>query len=139
MENGRINIDIDTILHTYKNVAIVGLSDTSTKPSYLVAKYLQKVGYNIYPVNPRYDSILGQKCYPDLSSIPDPIEIVDIFRNPEHILPIVEEASKIGGMVIWMQLGVINKSAATAALESGMQVVMDRCMKIEHLRYSQNI
>jgi len=105
-------------------------------PEELVAAYLQNAGYNIYPVNPKYDSVLDQKCYPNLNSIPVPVEIINIFRNAEHIAPIVEEAIKIGGKVIWMQLGIINEDAAMTALESGMQVVMDRCMKIEHRRYS---
>ena len=139
MGKSKINRAIDKILQRYKNVAVVGISKTPSKPSYQVAAYLQKMGYKIYPVNPQYDSVLGQKCYPNLSSIPVPVEIINIFRNSEHIAPIVEEAVKIGGKVIWMQLGIVNEAAATAALESGMEVVMDRCMKIEHNRYSDQI
>ena len=136
MNKSKINSTIDTILQSYENVAVVGISDNPSKPSYQVAAYLQNAGYNIYPVNPKYDSVLDQKCYPNLNSIPVPVEIINIFRNAEHIAPIVEEAIKIGGKVIWMQLGIINEDAAMTALESGMQVVMDRCMKIEHSRYS---
>lgn len=138
METSKINSEIDKILQRYKHVAVVGISTSPSKPSYEVAAYLQEVGYNIYPVNPLYDSVLGQKCYPNLSSIPVPVEVINIFRNPEHIAPIVAEAIKIGGKVIWMQLGIINQDAARAALESGMQVIMDRCIKIEHIRYSNH-
>ena len=107
-----INTRIKEILSVYKNVAIVGISDSPAKASYLVGEYLQKAGFNIYPVNPKYKSILGNQCYPDLSSIPDTIEIVDFFRNPEYVLPIAREAIGIGAKVVWMQLGIINNEVA---------------------------
>jgi predicted CoA-binding protein len=133
-----INTGIKEILRSYQNVAIVGISDSPAKASYLVGKYLQKAGFKIYPVNPKYESILGTQCYPELSSIPDTIEIVDIFRNPEYVLPIAQEAIEISAKVIWMQLGIINNEAAEIVLRAGLQVVMDRCIKIEHRRYFPN-
>jgi predicted CoA-binding protein len=136
--NTKINTEIEKILKDYKNVAIVGMSDSPVKDSYKVGLYLQKAGYNIYPVNPKYESILGNQCYPNLKSIPDTIEIVDIFRKPEHVVPIVKEAMEIETKVVWMQLGVISTEAATLALKAGLQVVMDHCIKIEHRRHYPN-
>ncbi len=128
----QVNKNIEKILEDYKHIAVVGLSQNKEKPSYGVAKYLQSQGYKIYPVNPKYDEILGEKCYPDLESIDHPIEIVDIFRRPEAIPPIVEEAIKINAKAIWMQLGISNEQAAESALNAGLDVVMDHCMKVEH-------
>jgi predicted CoA-binding protein len=124
---------ITRILKKYKHIAIVGLSANPLRPSYSVAKYLQDVGYIIYPVNPHYTTILNQKCHINLNSIPNKIEIVNIFRRPEHILPIVEEAIRVSAKVIWMQLGIRNERAADLALEAGMEVIMNRCIKIDHL------
>ncbi len=137
--NNKINTDIERLLKNHKNVAIVGMSDSPVKDSYKVGLYLQKAGYNIYPVNPKYTSILGNKCYPNLKIIPDSIEIVDIFRKPEYVVPIVKEAIEIQAKVVWMQLGVINTEAAALALEAGLQVVMDHCIKIEHRRHFPDI
>ena len=114
---------------------MVGLSDSPTKPSHQVARYLQQAGYRIIPVNPRYDEILGERCYADLKSIPIQIDIVDIFRNPAVIVPIVEQAITLHPRAIWLQLGVINETAAQSALDQGIPVIMDRCIKIEHMHY----
>jgi len=119
---------IKEILHKYKTVAVVGLSSDESRPSHGVARYLQRRGFKIIPVNPQEKEILGEKAYPDLSSIPDKVEIVDIFRRPELVPPIVDEAIKIGAEVIWMQEGVINHPAAIKAFQNGITVVMDKCM-----------
>ncbi|KPL00720.1 MAG: CoA-binding protein [candidate division Zixibacteria bacterium SM23_73_3] len=119
---------IKQILQKYKKVAVVGLSPDSSRPSNGVARYLQSKGFTIIPVNPEETQILGEKAYPDLSSIPEKVEIVDIFRRPEYVPPIVNEAIKIGAKVIWMQKGVINYPAALKASQNGIMVVMDRCM-----------
>lgn len=126
---------IKEILHKYKKVAVVGLSSEETRPSYGVARYLQGKGFKIFPVNPNEAEILGEKAYPNLSAIPEKVEIVDIFRRSEHIPPIVDEAIKIGAKVIWMQEGVINHPGALKAFEKGIVVVMDRCMLKECRRF----
>jgi predicted CoA-binding protein len=131
----RINHNIKEILEKSKSIAVVGLSDSPVRPSNQVARYLVHAGYKIIPINPNYDVILGEKCFPDLKSVPEPIDIVNIFRNPEHVLPIVQEAVELNPGAIWMQLGVINESAAQLALDRGVELIMDRCIKIEHLHY----
>lgn len=119
---------IKEILEKYKKVAIVGLSSDATRPSNAVARFLKSKGFNIIPVNPQETKIVGEKAYPDLNSIPDTVEIVDIFRRPEHVPAIVDQAIKIGAKVVWMQEGVVNHPAARKASESGIIVVMDRCI-----------
>ncbi len=129
--------DIDgirRILADHRTIAVVGLSANWYRPSYFAAKYLQDHGYRIIPVNPAYPEILGERCYPSLGAIPEPVEVVDVFRRPAEVPPLVEEAHAIGARVLWLQLGVIHQQAAARALELGMEVVMDRCMKIEHAR-----
>jgi predicted CoA-binding protein len=120
--------EIKRILKRYKRVAVVGLSSDQTRASYGVARYLQQRGFNIFPVNPNETEVLGERAYPDLVSIPEPVEIVDIFRRPEHVPPIVDDAVKIGAKVIWMQLGVVNHAAARKAAQAGMTVVIDKCI-----------
>ena len=127
------------ILNEYRTVAIVGLSPDPSRPSHRVAKYLTNHGYRVIPVNPDAQEILGTRSYPDMSSIPEPIEIVDIFRRSEEVMPIVNEAIKIGAKVVWMQEGVINEKAASMARDAGLLVVMDRCMFKEHQRLSKNL
>jgi predicted CoA-binding protein len=122
------------ILKENKTIAVVGLSNKWHRPSYFAAKYLKEHGYRIIPVNPGNDEILGEKCYASLLDIPEPVDVVDIFRRPKDVPPIVDEAIKIGAKVVWMQLGVINEEAAKKARNAGLEVVMDRCMKIEHAR-----
>ncbi|MGB2803298.1 MAG: CoA-binding protein [Candidatus Zixiibacteriota bacterium] len=120
--------EIRRILQTYRKVAVVGLSSNPGRASHGVARFLQGQGFKIIPVNPNETEILGEKAYPDLTSIPEELEIVDIFRRSEHVPAIVDEAIKVGAKVIWMQEGVVNHDAAIKASESGLTVVMDRCM-----------
>ena len=120
------------ILNSSRVVAVVGLSPKPDRPSYNVAGYLKENGYKIVPVNPKAEEILREACYPDISSIPEPVDAVDIFRRSEEVPAIVEEAIKIGAKVVWMQEGVINEEASTRAREAGLLVVMDRCMLKEH-------
>lgn len=130
---------IRTMLATSKTIAMVGLSPNTQRPSHFVASYLQYEGYRIIPVNPRADKILGEKSYPDLLSIPDPVDMVDIFRRPEECDEIVEQAIAIGAKSVWLQLQVVNETAAQMALDAGLQVVMDRCVKMEHGRYNGSL
>lgn len=122
------------ILADYRRIAIVGLSADWSRPSNFAAKYLLKHGYEVIPVNPKYDEILGQRCYPDLAAIPTPVDVVDLFQRSERVPPFVDAAIDIGAKVVWMQLGVIHEEAAEKARKAGLEVVMDRCMKIEHAR-----
>lgn len=121
-------------LNKYRNVAIVGLSSDPLKPSCKVAVYLADHGYNVIPVNPKATEILGKKSYPSLSAVPEEVEIVNIFRRPEDVMPIVAEAIKVGAKVIWMQEGIINEVAAQKAQEAGLEVVMDRCIRHELMK-----
>jgi hypothetical protein len=122
------------ILTKYRNVAVVGLSSDPLKPSRKVAVYLAEHGYNVIPVNPKAAEILGKKSYPSLSAVPEKVEIVDIFRRPEDVMPIVEEAIKVGAKVVWMQEGIVNEAAAQKAREAGLQVVMDKCIRRELMK-----
>jgi len=122
------------ILDTCHVVAIVGLSSKTERASNHVGSYLQEAGYKIIPVNPSEKEILGEVCYPDLTSIPEKVDVVDIFRRSEDVPPIVEEAIKIGAKAVWMQEGVVNEEAARKAMISGLKVVMDRCMRKEHVK-----
>ncbi|WP_353959899.1 CoA-binding protein [Aquisalimonas lutea] len=122
------------ILADYRNVAVVGLSANWYRPSYFAAKYLLDHGYNVIPVNPVYPEILGCRSYPDLRSIPEPVDVVDIFRRPEEVPALVDEAVAIGAKVVWMQIGIVHEEAAARAREAGLEVVMNRCMKIEYGR-----
>ena len=114
---------------------MVGLSSNPFRPSHFAAIYMLAEGYDVIPVNPREKEILGRKCYPSLASVPRPVEIVDIFRERSAVPGIVEEAIAAGAKVIWMQLGVIHEEAAEQARQAGLEVVMDRCVKIEHARF----
>ena len=127
--------EIKRILEKSKTIAVVGLSPREERDSHRVAKYLQSQGYRVIPVNPNADEILGERSYPDLTSVPDPIDVVDVFRRSEAVPEIVEEAIQVGARTVWMQEGVIHEEAAGRAREAGLQVVMDRCMMIEHRRY----
>ena len=125
------------ILNEYRNVAVVGLSPNPERPSHRIASYLAEQGYHVIPVNPNAPRILDRTSYPDLSSIPETVEVVDIFRRSEEVMPIVEEAIKIGAKAVWMQEGIINEAAAARAREAGLLVVMDKCMFKEHQRLAQ--
>jgi predicted CoA-binding protein len=123
------------ILTRYKNIAMVGLSPNPYRPSHFAAIYMLAEGYNIIPVNPAAKEILGRKSYASLKDIPEPVDIVDVFRKPEDVPPLAEQAIEIGAKVLWMQLGVINEAAGLKAQAAGLEVVMDRCVKIEHARF----
>ena len=124
--------EIRAILQNHRVVAVVGLSPKPERPSFKVARYLQEHGYRIIPVNPGQKVILGEQCYPRLSDIPFPVEVVDIFRNVAAIPAIVDEAIATGARVVWMQQGLVEPAAARKAREAGLEVVMDRCIKIDH-------
>lgn len=123
------------ILRDYRRIAMVGLSANPYRPSNFAARYMRAAGYEIYPVNPSEREILGRQCYRSLLDVPRPVEIVDIFREPAAVPAIVEDAIAAGAKVVWMQLGVIHEAAAERALAAGLEVVMDRCVKIEHARF----
>ena len=127
-------MSIETILG-YKTIAVVGISDDPTRPSNFVASFLEAHGYTIIPVNPKLTEWEGKKCYPDLLSIPVKVDIVDIFRRSEAVPPIVDEAIAIKAKVVWMQEGIVNEEAAAKARRARIEVVMDKCMKKEYLRY----
>jgi predicted CoA-binding protein len=122
----------EEILKTSQIVAVVGLSSNPERPSHIVSSYLRENGYRIIPVNPSEKSVLGETSYPDLASITERVDVVDIFRRSEDVLPIVQEAIRIGANAVWMQEGVVNAEAAEIARRAGLKVVMDRCMSKEH-------
>jgi uncharacterized protein len=129
--------DINTlrrILRENRTIAVVGLSADWYRPSYFAAKYMHEHGYRIIPVNPRYPEILGEKCYASLREVAEKIDIVDVFRKTEDVMPIAEDAIAVGAKVLWQQLGVKNEAAGAKARAAGMETVMDRCVKIEHGR-----
>lgn len=126
-----VGSDIEKILTSYRTVAIVGASPKPERPSHRVADFLKKEGFRVIPVTPNADQVVGEKAYPDLASIPVPVEVVDIFRRSEDVLPVVEEAIAIGAKAVWMQEGIVNEEAAARARKAGLIVVMDRCMKTE--------
>ena len=125
---------ISKILHTAHTIAVVGLSGKRFRPSYGVAEYMKRAGYRIIPVNPLETEVLGEKCYPDLDSIPEPVDIVDIFRRSEFVPDIVDAAIRIGAKAVWMQEGVVHEAAALHAAQAGLAVVMDRCILKDHRR-----
>ena len=122
------------ILRDCRVLAVVGLSADWFRPSYFAAKYMQEHGYRIVPVNPRYPEILGERCHASLETVDVPIDIVDVFRRTEDVLPIARQAIAVGARCLWQQIGVKNLEAARLAGEAGLDVVMDRCVKIEHAR-----
>ncbi len=126
--------DIRKLLVSSRTIAVVGISANPSRDSYRVASYLLRSGYTIFPVNPNLRDVLGLAAYPDLESIPFPIDIVDVFRQPQHVPAVVESALGTGAKSIWMQLGVAHEEAARRAALAGMQVVMERCILVEHQR-----
>ena len=126
---------IRELLHGARTIAIVGLSPNVLRPSNFVGYYLQRHGYRVVPVNPREREILGQTSYPSLAEIPYPVDIVDVFRAPDAVPAIAEEAAKIGARALWLQYGVISPEGAEIAERGGLEVVMDRCLKVEHARH----
>jgi len=128
------NTVINRILSTCKTIAVVGLSSQRDKAGYYVPQYLQSQGYHIIPVNPTLEQALGEKAYPDLLSVPQPVDLVLIFRRSEAVPPFVDQAIQISAKAVWMQLGIANVEAAQKAVEAGLDVVMDACMMVEHRR-----
>ena len=128
-----MSIEAD-ILKSCKVVAVVGLSSNPERPSNRVASFLMQNGYRIIPVNPEERQVLGLTSYPNLTAIPEKVDVVDIFRHPEDVLPVIEEAIKIGAKAVWLQEGVINQAAADKAAKAGLKVVMDRCMRKELMK-----
>jgi predicted CoA-binding protein len=126
--------EMKEILLSVKTIASVGVSSNPEKESYEVVAYLKEQGYRIIPVNPTAPEILSEKTYPSLGNIPEKVDVVQVFRKPEDVPPVVEEAIKIGAKVVWMQAGIVNEEAAQKAREAGLQVVMDACMRATHRR-----
>ncbi len=124
---------IRRILTDSKTIAVVGLSPKPHRPSHQVASYLMEAGYTIIPVNPGQENILGQACYPNLLDIPVPVDLVDIFRRAEEVLPVVKDAIAIRARYIWMQEGIVNEEASRIAEAAGLAVIMNRCTKIDHM------
>jgi predicted CoA-binding protein len=133
--SGELSARTRDLLTRYRRIAMVGVSGNPTRASYRAMVHMMSKGYTVYPVNPSYDEILGVPCYKSLLDIKKPIDIVDIFRRPDTVLPLVSEALEVGAKVFWMQIGVINDEAARQAAAAGLEVVMDRCVKIEHCRF----
>ena len=123
------------ILENHRRVAMVGVSANPLRPSHFVAVYLSNRGYDIIPVNPGARTILDRECFPSLTSIPGEVDVVDIFRPAKHVPAIVDEAIAIRAKVVWMQFGIVHEQAAQRALDAGLEVVMDQCMKVEHARF----
>lgn len=130
-----VNRNIPEILKRYKTIAVVGISDKPERDSYRIAQFMLSRGYTVYPINPTVKQVLGHPAYPSLSALPHPVELVDIFRKSEYVLPIVEEAIQKGAHAIWMQICVVNSAAAEKALKAGLDVVMDRCWMVEYLNH----
>ena len=126
---------LDHLFSTVKTIAVVGLSSDEERPSYGVAVYLQRQGFRVIPVNPYEREVLGERAYPDLKSVPERVDLVNIFRRPSEVPPHVEEAIAIGAPAVWLQLGVVNQRAAERALAAGLAVVQDRCIAVEHRRW----
>jgi predicted CoA-binding protein len=127
-------VGLRRILTQRRTIAVVGLSAQWHRPSYFAAKYMQDHGYRIIPVNPNYSEVLGQRCYPGITDIAEPVGIVDCFRKASEMVPIARDAVAIGARVLWMQLGIRNDEAAGIAVDAGLDVVMDHCVKIEYAR-----
>ena len=125
---------IRNLLQQARTIAVVGISAKPDRPSHEVAHYLQRAGYTIIPVNPAYEEVLGQKCYPSLHEVPGKIDMVDVFRKAAEVMAVVDEAIAVGAGSVWLQLGVIAPDAADKAAAAGLKVVSDRCTKIEHRR-----
>jgi predicted CoA-binding protein len=128
-------LTIQRMLNTARTIAVVGLSNNSLRASYFVGYYLKRHGYRVVPVNPRETEILGETCYPSLSDVPEHVDLVNVFRAPDALPGIAQEAVKIGADGLWCQFGVINAEGAQIAEDNGLEVVMDRCLKVEHARY----
>lgn len=124
--------ELKEIFQTCRTIAVVGCSPKPERAGHYIARFLQQQGYRVIPVNPGHKELVGERCYPSLRDIPEPVDMVDCFRRPEEMLSVVDDAIAIGAKVIWMQLGVINEEAAARAEAAGLKVVMDRCPKIDY-------
>ncbi len=125
---------IASILKSAKTIAVVGASPKPWRDSSSITQYLIHKGYDVYPVNPAHEELFGVKCYSDLAAVPVPLDIVDVFRNPDAVDSVVEEAIAAKAKVVWLQLGVINEKAAARAEKAGLQVIMDHCIAVDHAR-----
>jgi len=123
-----------SLLQETRTIAVVGLSNKPNRPSYDVAQYMQSQGYTIIPINPNCTEILGETCYPDLKSVPQAIDMVNVFRKAEDCLPVAKEAVEVGAKSLWLQLGISNQEAFDYAQSHGLKVIMNRCIKIDHMR-----
>jgi predicted CoA-binding protein len=132
---GELSARTRDLLTKYRRIAMVGVSGNPTRASFRALVHMRSKGYTVYPVNPGTERILGLRCYSSLAEIGQPVDIVDIFRRGETVMPLVDEARAVGAKVFWMQIGVHNDEAAKAAARAGMEVVADRCVKIEHCRF----
>jgi hypothetical protein len=130
------SLTIQRVLHNARTIAVVGLSANELRASNFVGYYLRRHGYHVIPVNPRETQILGQTCYPSLLDIPVPVDVVNVFRAPDALPGIAREAVAISAGALWCQFGVINTEGAQIAEDGGVTVIMDRCLKVEHARYS---
>ncbi|MBC8208879.1 MAG: CoA-binding protein [Desulfobulbaceae bacterium] len=123
---------IKELLSRARSIAVVGFSPKDNRPSNMVGRYLINAGYQVFPVNPGHSEICGLPCYPSLAALPGPVDVVDIFRRSDEVLPVVEEAIALGAKVVWMQQGIVNHEAAALAEQAGLTVIMDRCIKVDH-------
>ena len=128
-------LTIQRVLHNSNTIAVVGLSNNELRASYFVGYYLRRHGYRVIPVNPRESEILGQRCYSSLLDVPEPVDVVNVFRAPDALPGIAQDAVAINAAALWCQFGVINDQGAQIAEDGGMTVIMDRCLKVEHARY----
>jgi len=128
-------LTIQRVLHTARTIAVVGLSNNQLRASYFVGYYLKRHGYQVIPVNPRETEILGETSYPSLADVPVPVDVVNVFRAPDALPSIAQDAVAIGAGALWCQFGVINAEGAKIAADGGVTVIMDRCIKVEHARY----
>ena len=136
MTDHQDTVTIQRIINTAKTIAVVGLSSNELRASNFVGYYLRRHGYSVIPVNPREDTVLGQKSYASLADVPDPIDVVDVFRAPAALPDVAREAVAVGAKALWCQFGVINEEGNQIALDGGLDLVVDRCLKIEHARYA---
>lgn len=126
---------VTTVLGVVRTIAVVGLSPKTDRPSHQVARYLLETGYTVIPVNPGQDEILGQTCYPNLAAVPVAVDMVNIFRRSQDVMPVVEEAIRIRAKTVWMQVGIIDHSAARRAEQAGLTVIMDRCLRVDLMHF----
>ncbi|MEK6650926.1 MAG: CoA-binding protein [Bacteroidota bacterium] len=128
------DVRITSILRTARSIAVVGASNKPYRDSNGIAEFLIRMGYDVVPVNPSYTEANGRRCYPNLAAIGRPADVVDVFRNPDAVDEVVDEAIATGAKVLWLQLGVVNEAAAARAESAGLEVIMDRCIAVEHRR-----